>query len=206
MTRGVLPVRIIICLLWLMAVGAGFGLLADYQTTKGAVGETPEQWPSETRIALDARRDTLLMFVHPQCPCTRASLEELNRLIARSRGNVAAQVWFFRPAGFSEQWTRAGLWQSASAIPGVTTHEDSDGAQARQFGAQTSGYVLLYDTHGRLLFKGGITAGRGHAGDNAGEDALVSILAGETIRIRETAVFGCSLLGDCNMTTNEVIK
>jgi hypothetical protein len=206
MTRGVLPVRIIVCLLWLMAVGAGFGLLSDYQSTKGKAGKTPGQWPSETRIALDVRRDTLLMFVHPQCPCTRASLEELNRLIARSGGNVAAQVWFFRPAGFSEQWTRAGLWQSASAIPGVTAHEDPDGLQARQFGAQTSGYVLLYDTHGRLLFKGGITAGRGHAGDNAGEDALVSILAGKTAHVRETAVFGCSLLGDCSVTTNEVIK
>ena len=118
MTRGVLPVRIIICLLWLMAVGAGFGLLSDYQSTKGAVGETPEQWPLGTRIALDTRRDTLLMFAHPQCPCTRASIAELNRLIARSGENVAAQVWFFRPAGFSEQWTRSGLWQSAGAIPG----------------------------------------------------------------------------------------
>lgn len=206
MTRGILPVRIIICLLWLMAVGAGFGLLADYQATRGAVGETPEQWPLGTRIAPDPQRDTLLMFVHPQCPCTRASIEELNHLIARSGGNVAAQVWFFRPAGFSEQWTRAGLWQSANAIPGVTTHEDPEGMQARQFGAQTSGYVLLYDTHGRLLFKGGITAGRGHAGDNAGEDALVSLLAGETVPVRETPVFGCSLLGDCNLATNEVSK
>jgi hypothetical protein len=206
MTTGVLPVRIIICLLWLMAVGAGFGLLSDYQATKGAVGETPEQWPSETCIRPDLHRDTLLMFVHPQCPCTRASIGELNHFTARSGGKVAAQVWFFRPAGFSEQWTRSGLWQSADAIPGVATHEDPDGAQARQFGAQTSGYVLLYDTHGRLLFKGGITAGRGHAGDNPGEDALVSILAGETVRVRETAVFGCSLLGDCNPTTNDVSK
>ena len=206
MTKGVLPIRIIICLLWLTAVGAGFGLLANYQATKGAVGETPEQWPTETRVVPESHGDTLLMFVHPKCPCTRASIGELNRLVARSGGNVAAQVWFFRPAGFSEQWTRSGLWQSAGAIPGVTTHEDLDGAQARQFGAQTSGYVLLYDTHGRLLFKGGITAGRGHAGDNAGEDALVSILAGETVRVRETPVFGCSLLGDCNATTNDVSR
>lgn len=186
-----------------MAVGAGFGLLADYQATKGAVGKIPKKWPEQTRLVLDSGRDTLLMFVHPQCPCTRASLEELNRLMARSRGNVAAQVWFFRPAGFSDEWTRSALWQAAITIPGVTAYEDPDGAQAGIFGAQTSGYVLLYDTQGTLLFKGGITPGRGHAGDNAGEDAVVSLLRGGSPAVRETAVFGCSLL-NCTSSTNEI--
>jgi hypothetical protein len=200
MTKGVLPVRIIIGSLWPMAAGSGFGLLFNYQAGKGAVGETPEHWPAHTSITLDPRRDTLVMFVHPQCPCTRASVEELNRLIAQSRGNIAAQVWFFRPPGFSDDWVHAALWQSASAIPGVTTHEDPGGARAKEFGAETSGQVLLYDPQGTLLFKGGITSGRGHAGDNAGVDAIVAILDGKSAPVRETAVYGCSLLDDCAAT------
>ena len=42
-------------------------------------------------------------------------------------------------------------------IPGVTTIVDRDGTQASLFGAETSGQVVLYDSHGELKFRGGIT-------------------------------------------------
>jgi hypothetical protein len=124
-------------------------------------------------------------------------MEELNRILAQCSGKVATHVLFFKPAVFPESWARTGLWPSAAAIPGVAAQEDRDGAQARLFGAETSGYLVLYDTHGRLLFKGGITGSRAHAGDNAGEDAVVSLLTGHAARLAQTPVFGCSLLGEC---------
>jgi len=178
-------------------VGAGFTVLARYQNASGTVGRTPSDWPAQTRVALDQKRNTLVMFAHPQCPCSRASIEELNRLLARCHGGVTVQVWFFKPAGFSEDWTRTSLWRSAAAIPGVTVYDDPDGAQARLFGAETSGYVLLYDPRGKLRFRGGITGSRGHAGDNAGEDAIVSLLDGQEPNLSQTPVYGCSLLGEC---------
>ena len=49
---------------------------------------------------------------------------------------------------------------------------DDDGAEARRFGAETSGQTLLYDARGALAFSGGITGARGHAGDNAGRASL----------------------------------
>jgi len=192
-----LPFRITVCALWLVAVGAGFAFILNYQNAGGSTGTTPQQWPSGTQIVLDRNRDTLIMFAHPQCPCTRASVEELNRLLARSNGKAAAQVWFFKPGGFPGDWTRTGLWGSAAAIPGVAVHEDANGTESRLFGAETSGYVLLYDTRGKLLFNGGITAGRGHAGDNAGENAVVSLLAGQEVKLKRTEVYGCPLLGEC---------
>ncbi len=157
-------------------------------------------------MELDHDHHTLLMFVHPQCPCTRASIEELNRLLARTEARVTARVLFFKPSGFPADWTRTGLWRSTAAIPGVTVVEDVDGAQARLFGAETSGYVLLYDTQGQLEFKGGITGSRGHAGDNAGENAVCSLLAGKTASLKQTQVYGCSLLGKCEMPTEGVVK
>jgi hypothetical protein len=195
-----LSVGISLSLVWLVIVGTGFTLLARYQNASGSIGRTPSDWPHQTRVELDQKLNTLVMFVHPQCPCTRASMEELNRLLARCHGNVAAQVWFFKPAGFSADWTRSDLWRSAAAIPGVTVHEDPDGAQARLFGAETSGFVLLYDPHGKLRFKGGITGSRGHAGDNAGEDSVVSLLDGHGVSLTQTPVYGCSLLGECRAT------
>src|ERR1700722_18336657 len=140
---------------WLLAAGIGFVWILNYQSTSGAAGIAPEHWPTGTQITLDSKRDTLIMFAHPQCPCTRASMEELNRLLARCHDKVAVQVWFFKPTGFPADWTRSSLWQSAAAIPGVTVHDDPDGAQARLFGAETSGFVLLYDSRGQLRFKGG---------------------------------------------------
>ena len=190
--------RIVFAVLWLLAAGVGFALILNYQSTGGRAGITPEHWPSGTQITLDSKHDTLVMFAHPQCPCTRASMEELNRLLAQCRGQVAAHVLFFKPKNFSKDWMQTDLWRSAMAIPGVMVHEDSDGAQARLFGAETSGYVLLYDTHGQLQFEGGITGSRGHAGDNAGESAVASLLAGQVVGLQQTPVYGCSLLGKCD--------
>ncbi len=71
--------------------------------------------------------------------------------------------------------------------------EDIQGREALRFGAATSGQTLLYDASGRLLFSGGITPARGHAGDNDGSDALLELLSGGSGRHHQTPVFGCSL-------------
>lgn len=183
-----------VVLCWILVVGAGFAALMNYQNVKGNAGSVPRDWPADTSLSLDSRRDTLIMFAHPKCPCTRASVEELNRLLARSAGKIAAQVCFFQPAQFPDVWNDSDLRKRAAAIPGVKVSDDLEGAQARLFGAETSGYVLLYNPDGRLLFKGGITSSRGHAGDNAGEEAIIALASGGAPGQRQTPVYGCSLL------------
>jgi hypothetical protein len=74
--------------------------------------------------------------------------------------------------------------------------EDREGADARLFGAFTSGQTFLYNPGGRLLFNGGITASRGHSGDNIGRDGIVALLHGGTFAQNVTPAFGCSLKGD----------
>lgn len=184
----------IICLVWASALAAGGALIFSYENTAGSTGKISQQWPAGTQIAPDSSRDTLVMFVHPQCPCTRASVEELNRLLAQNRGQVAAHVFFFKPENFPKNWTQTDLWRSVAAIPGVAVQEDSGGALERKFGAETSGFTALYNPQGKLLFSGGITSGRGHIGDNAGESALAALLTGRDSAVTQTPVFGCSLL------------
>jgi hypothetical protein len=195
--------RNILCTLWLLAVGAGTATMLNYQSTAGRFGETPPHWPSKSAVPLEPDRATLVMFAHPQCPCSRASVSELNRLLVQSHGRIAAHVMFLKPKELTEEWTRTDLWRSAAAIPGVTVHEDPDGAQAHRFGAETSGYVVLYDRHGELLFKGGITEGRGHAGDNAGATLIVSLLAAQDTNLRQTPVYGCSLVNEAGTSHAE---
>jgi hypothetical protein len=187
------------CAVWLLVIGTGFGWILNYQNASGHIGTAPQSWPSGAQLALDARHDTLLMFAHPQCPCTRASLEELNRVLAQSHGQAAVRVFFFKPAESADDWTKTDLWRSAAAIPGVTVHEDIDGAQANLFGAETSGDVLVYDPHGRLLFQGGITGGRGHAGDNTGQNIVAALLSGHETVAMKTPVYGCSLLNEAGV-------
>jgi hypothetical protein len=177
-------------------VGVGFGVVLKYQITGGTTGQTPGLWPAKTSVSLDAKRDTLILFAHPRCPCTRATFEELNRILAQCQGRVAAQVWFFKPSGLSG-WSDSSLRWDAAGIPGVTVKDDIDGQQAGLFGAETSGFVLLYNPEGKLLFKGGITGSRGHAGDNAGESSIVSLLSGKPALFVQTPVYGCSLTGEC---------
>jgi hypothetical protein len=185
---------IVLCLSWLLAVAAGLFGMAKYERTPGSAARTPRHWPTGTGIALDGSRATLLMFAHPKCPCTRASIGELNRLLARCRGQVSPRILFFTPDNAAAEWTQTSLWPSAQAIPGVIVESDPGGKRAKQFGAETSGHVVLYNAGGELLFQGGITAGRGHAGDNSGESSVVALLSAQNASTQKTPVFGCALL------------
>jgi hypothetical protein len=134
------------------------------------------------------------MFVHPQCPCTRASVGELAELLSHCPGPVRAQVIFYKPAGVSDEWVHTDLWRSAAAIPGVEVACDDNSKEADLFGATASGFVVLYDTMGRLAFNGGITGERGHWGDNEGLGAIEAILSGQTPHRTTMPVLGCSIL------------
>jgi hypothetical protein len=182
-------------ILWLAAVGAGLRALWDYENAPGVAAEPADHWPANSPIARVPGRTTLVMLAHPHCPCTRASISELALLMAQCRGRLDAHVLFVKPAGLPEHWERTDLWRRAAAIRGVQVSCDPDGKEARRFHAATSGQVLLYDANGQLRFRGGITAARGHAGDNAGRSALVALVTSGTAPRAQTPVFGCSLLG-----------
>ncbi len=182
--------------LWLIVVGGGLSVLWGYENTPGVSAAPPRQWPADTQIQLAPDRATLVMLAHPHCPCTRASIGELASLMAHSQGRLTAYVLFLKPAGFSEDWEKTDLWRSAAGIPGVNPVVDEDGTEARRFHAVTSGQTLLYGADGRLLFSGGITASRGHSGDNAGRSAIVSLVNTSGAERDETVVFGCPLFDE----------
>ena len=138
------------------------------------------------------------MLVHPQCPCSRASLAELNHLAALCPDRAAMTVLFLAPPGCTQSWTQTGLWRQASAIPGVRVQADRNGETARRFGAVTSGETLLYAPNGRLLYRGGLTGERGHEGDNAGLLTVAALLRDQTTpgqwrNAESQPVYGCPL-------------
>ena len=190
--KKILPTAIF-AVAWIVTLAYGLRALANYETAPGRVGAAPESWPTASRIPRATDRETLVMLAHPHCPCTRASMGELAQIMARVQGKVSAYVLFLKPQNAGADWEDTDLRRSAARIPGVTVLSDVDGAEARRFGAETSGHTLLFDSNGRRLFSGGITESRGHAGGNAGESAIVSLANNHTAERRSTFVFGCSL-------------
>ena len=196
------PRYIALCLLWLSLAGAGTWGLLNYENTPGHAGETGVAWPAESQIVRQPDRASLVMFLHPYCPCSRASIEELNRLLAQCQNSVSVNVLFVRPKGVSDDWAHTSLRRIAESIPGVHVALDENGTEAKRFGAISSGYVVLYSPKGELLFSGGVTGSRGHAGQNPGEDAVIAQVNGHSLPLTHSQVYGCDLF-DPEGTTNK---
>jgi hypothetical protein len=186
---------------WAAALLAGFGLLQKHQTTPGAAAAVIEsaEVAEELRAGFETGKGVLVMFLHPLCPCSRASVEELGRLIALCPASNA-RVLMARPEGLAEEQVHGELWRAVEQIKGVKVEMDAHGV-AERLGVWTSGQVMVWDAAGRLRFSGGITGSRGHEGDNAGLTAAIRAVRGESDGAEtldqpaRTAVFGCELMG-----------
>lgn len=180
---------------WLVAIVAGGGGLWRYKLTPAVVAaDSPDRWPVASWLPLAEDRATLVMSVHPRCPCTRASVAELRRLVTDTNDRVRAHILVVRPPGAPDRFERTDLWDSLAAIPGVTVHSDVDGEEARRFGAIASGHVVVFDPAGRVRFSGGITGARGHEGDNPGRSGASAAIL-RSLDAGTGPTFGCDLVG-----------
>ena len=179
---------------WFLAVVAGFLALWVYKLRPGPEAATaPQSWPVQSSIRTSGGRATLVLFAHPRCACTRATISELARLMARFHDRLDARVLFSASPGEEAELARTDLWSSAARIPGVTVAPDPSRVEARRFGAETSGAAVLYDATGALAFQGGITSARGHEGDSFGQERIAAVLTGGTPDRASAPVFGCGL-------------
>jgi len=198
-------VVILLVSLWAIAIAWGFHALMVYKGRVGPAGAIPAVWPGNALITPSPDKPQLVMFAHPRCPCTRASLGELELLLAQARGKFDATVLFSEPAGETEAWSNTATIDFVRSIPGVRAVLDKDGEVTKRFGARTSGHTVVYAPSGQLLFSGGITGSRGHLGENGGFDSVLRILSGGAMPPRQIAtdVFGCGLFDQC--TNNQTV-
>jgi hypothetical protein len=168
--------------------------ITNYSNAPGPTTASPSLWPKQSQIQRAKRLPTLVMFAHPRCPCTRASIGELSVLMTRCDGQIDAHVVFLDPPEVDSEWVRSDLWRQASSIPGVRVHADKGGAETKLFQSQTSGHCVVYHEDGRLMFQGGITISRGHWGDSPGLAAIESLVLKKQFAQVRTPIFGCSLL------------
>jgi hypothetical protein len=151
-------------------------------------------FPAATILHLAPNEPTLVVFAHPHCPCTRATLRGVARVLATVENKLSVVIVFTVPPGFASEWEQGELLQMAKSLHGGKVIVDRGGKEAGRFRVAGSGTTLLYSTTGQLLFRGGVTASRGHDGESVGEEAITSLVLGKPASVCRTPVYGCALL------------
>jgi hypothetical protein len=201
---------------WSAAVASGFVLLLRYKSAAGKQLEARSEWPAESRIEPVTGCRNLVLAVDPHCPSSRASVAELERALVGTSGvqvhvlvyrqspvfllvnlfdglRVQVHVLVYRQSPADDSWLDTDMVQEVKKISGSRIHADDLGLEAERFGAVTSGHMVLYDPQGKLLFRGGITASRGHEGDSERKRMLRQPLLGEPGPSYVAPVYGCPL-------------
>lgn len=179
--------------LWLCALSLGLLGLMRYDATPGAAGAVPARWPHEVGLARASDRPTLVVALHPHCPCSSATMDTLEAMLAGTSAPPHIYLLFFADPSRPASWGDSPLWQRAARLAAIRLR-DPGGRLATRFGALTSGAVVAYDRHGVRGFAGGLTPARGQAlrADGAAELAA-EVFAESSGPATATPVFGCSL-------------
>ena len=176
-------------IVWTVLVTAGLAGITRYAMTPGAPARSRGDWPSGVSFDPSERDLTVVISLHAKCPCSRATVSELAKLIAKFPQRLSVIVL---RVGSDDGVLSLDAIQH---LPQVSIISDESGTITDQFGAKTSGQLFAFDRAGHLKFSGGITASRGHEGDNAGSDAIAAILesSNNTSSVQSASVFGCPL-------------
>lgn len=171
----------------------------DYSGKEGKSAViTTHRWPAGSKISLDQNKN-LIMFVHPGCACSKASVAELSRLMSR-HSSLKAKVVFLKTAKLDVLYKNNDLLKAAEIIPRTEIVFDENGTEAKAFGAETSGQSYLYNENGKLLFQGGLTIARGHEGKSKGQAEIEKQLAHES-ELSTASVFGCDIFDQIKKLT-----
>jgi hypothetical protein len=190
--------RATIVTLWAVGICFGLAWLWNYSVQPGIKGDAPAAWPTQASITPVPQRYNLVLSLHPHCPCSSATAEELAGILARTGDSMQVHVLLYKPHDAATDWLKSSLTSTVESLPHTTITADVDGDLAERFGALTSGDAQLFAPDGRLVFHGGITPARGHVGDNAGKDSIIATVTGAQSGAQATPVFGCAIRDDEN--------
>jgi hypothetical protein len=201
-TQRLLPLMLA---LWLIALVPAAATLLRFEWTSGATGLAPTRLTTSLSKGVsqkDGREALLVVAIHPLCSCTRATLKELEDSAPtwKQPYRTTFLIYQAKSAVTSDfDWHRAVYIREAQQALHAEVIEDLNGEQAAKLGALTSGEVLLYSAPDqqnsrRLLFSGGVTAGRGMEGENGGIASLEhAINSSNTQAEAHAPVYGCGL-------------
>ena len=184
--------------LWVTGVAWGMKWMTDYSFTPGEAGTPATSWPG-AEIGRGSGRFTLVVGLHPECPCSQATLDELDRILLEA-GDSLDVIVVFDDTVPTVPVRSSSLYQRAAQLPRTRLVCLTSAAELQRFDFRTSGETRLYRPDGKLAFRGGITASRGHVGDNPGATAVVRYTRAELCGTTATPAFGCALTPGKNVS------
>jgi hypothetical protein len=168
--------------LWALGVGGAMALAMRYEATPGRTG-------SAEPIVKPGRE--VVMIIHPDCPCTGASVRLFQRLLSGAKSPIPARLFV---VAYGEPDHDVAHEPYAKAVPAARASWITPEEAKRRFGAYTSGHTVAY-LHGKPVFSGGLTSGRGVESSSDSQIDLKNFLAGKPVKA-DRQVFGCALDGD----------
>lgn len=190
--RCCLTPRVAGTLVWLLVISVSIVWFSNYQKTPGATGSMPARWPNGTTLPRNQLGPTIVIFLHPKCPCSKASLRQLFDFTSHIESLEIVTVLVL-PDGTDKAFAQGPVMAVLEQEHHYRPILDAAGKEAAIFGAQTSGQALAYNHDGRLLFSGGLTSTRGHVGYSASILALLKALQDSRPAPGSYPVFGCQL-------------
>lgn len=186
------PTWLLAFCLWGGSIAGGSVWLLRYSFAAGKSSAAPRALPSFLKAAPSSIRAQLVLALHPRCPCSMATVRELAKILTQAPETCDVTVLMYQPASEPDRWMEGALLNECRRLK-CQIRPDPDGLLASSLGSLTSGEVQLYAADGTLRYQGGITAARGHEGDNVGETAVIENLHGNPSSLQSTKVFGCPI-------------
>src|SRR5437660_5434926 len=78
--------------IWTATVGAMYQAVRRFETTPGRAATVLRSWPANSRIARSGGAWTLVVLLHPHCPCSRASVEDLQTILQKAPPSLRTYV------------------------------------------------------------------------------------------------------------------
>lgn len=172
--------RILLALFTVTGLASAWLSWMLYESRPGQAASPPTHYPESGQLP------RLIMFLHPRCPCSRASLQAFGQF-QTSRAHL--EIVLCGPVELAQPELIGGL---RAAFDKCEVGLDGDGRRRELYQVWTSGQVIGYDGAGRLGFCGGLTASRGQAGPSLGQDQVKAWLQGQNVS--DSSVFGCPLV------------
>src|SRR6267142_2388289 len=146
-SAGFKPVWMLALLFWLALIASGQFWLLRYSFARGATASAPDSIPAFLNCSTTPSRPQLFLSLHPRCPCSRATVNELAKILTRVPNASEVTVLLYKPANEPDPWMNGTLRDECRRM-GCKIRADPGGLLASSLGSRTSGSVVLYDADG----------------------------------------------------------
>lgn len=184
----------VIISIWVGSIIWSTKAMLIFQFTPGKMGKVFNDFPQKSKLVLDQTLPTLILFLHPKCTCSKASVEEI-KIIKSSIKKEFKLIAVVQTASLKLTDELEKLKEELSTLPHSTIVNDSYSFETNLFSVKTSGQIYIYSSFGELIYTGGSTSSRGTSSPSELRRTIASIL--ETNKkphqLITKSIYGCEM-------------